>query len=161
MQRLKIWLLFAFMLVLGTGVVWWSLTDLVDAARGLATGAPLLELSSMDVRGLLAGLGVLALVPLCVPIGVPGPQLRRSHRREPAKRFDWPAMLMGTALILILLCLVAPPVVMIAAGEAAGRHGYRLCPDPADEHRPPMRWARTAPGGRCPASWREAQRMLP
>lgn len=147
------------MLVLGAGAVWWSLTDLIGAARGIASGAPLLELSAMDVRGLFAGLGVLALAPLCVPIGASGPLLRRSHRRVAKPRFEWPANLMGTALILILLCLVSPPLVMMTPGDAAARHGYRLCPDPADEHRPPMRWARAVAGGRCPTSWKEARRM--
>lgn len=159
-QRLKIWTLFVSMLVLGVGVVWWSLSELIGAVRGLARGAPLLELSAMDVRGLFAGLGVLTLASLCVPIGPAGAPLPRSHRRVAKPRVDWPAMIMGTALILILLCLVAPPFVMIAADGAATRYGYRLCPDPADEHRAPTRWVRAASGGRCPTTWEEARRML-
>lgn len=160
-QRLKIWALFMSMLILGAGAVWWSLTELIGAARGLARGAPLLELSAMDVRGLFAGLGVLTLATLCVPIRPRGPLPRRSHRRAAKPRIDWPAVIMGTALILILLCIVAPPFAMIAAGEAAAHHGYRRCPDPADEHHAPTRWSLEASGGRCPESWEEARRMLP
>lgn len=160
-QRLKIWTLFASMLVLGAGALWWSLTELVGAARGLARGAPLLELSAMDVRSLFAGLGMLTLATLCVPIGPGRPGPRRSHRRAAKPRIDWPLVIMGTALVLILFCLFGPPFVMIAAGEVATRYGYRLCPDPANEHRAPTRWMRAASRGRCPKSWEEARRMLP
>jgi hypothetical protein len=146
------------MAVGGGGAVWLALHDLLALAHGLAMQAPLVELSSVDVRGLLVGLGLLVLAPLCRPLA-PTPKPTRRHRRAPRKRIDWRALWFGSAFMLVVLGMITPPFAAMAIGRVAMTHGYRLCPDPDDEHRPPMRWATV--GSRCPTSWRDAKRMLP
>ena len=161
-QRWKAAVLFFGLLLGGIGAVWLALGGLIRAARGLLTRAPLLELATMDIRALFAGLAMLvfaAMMLLPIPEWARGGPHRRRRKGEPVPR-DWAGLFMGAAVMCVLLCGLAPLVGALAMEEVAKEHGYRLCMPPADERRPPMRWARARPQDRCPRSRQDAAAML-